>query len=46
MDIWFKVIVGVLPAAVFRFLFDDWFDANFYNYQTVTLTLIYTVYSL
>lgn len=40
MDIWFKVIVGVLPAAVLGFLFDDWFDANFYNYQTVTLTLI------
>ncbi|MFA7549911.1 MAG: undecaprenyl-diphosphate phosphatase [Sedimentibacter sp.] len=40
MDIWFKVIIGVLPAAVLGILFDDWFDENFYNYQTVAVTLI------
>ena len=40
MDIWFKVIVGVLPAAVLGLLFDDWFDENYYNYQTVAVTLI------
>ena len=40
MDIWFKVIVGVLPAAVLGVMFDDWFDTNFYNYQTVAVTLI------
>lgn len=40
MDIWFKVIVGVLPAGILGVLFDDWFDAHFYNYQTVALTLI------
>ncbi len=40
MDIWFKVIVGVLPAAILGFLFDDWFDEHFYNYQTVAVTLI------
>lgn len=40
MDIWFKVIVGVLPAGILGTLFDDWFDANFYNYQTVAVTLI------
>ncbi len=40
MDIWYKVIVGVLPAAVLGLLFDDWFDENFYNYQTVAVTLI------
>jgi undecaprenyl-diphosphatase len=40
MDIWFKVIVGVLPAAILGFLLDDWFDENFYNYQTVAITLI------
>ncbi|NLB33404.1 MAG: undecaprenyl-diphosphate phosphatase [Tissierellia bacterium] len=39
-DIWFKVIVGVLPAGILGVLFDDWFDAHFYNYQTVAITLI------
>lgn len=37
---WFKVIVAVLPAAVIGILFDDTLDAIFYNYQTVTATLI------
>ena len=40
MQIWFKVLVGVLPAGILGALFDDWFDANFYNYQTVAVTLI------
>lgn len=40
MNIWYKVIVGVLPAGILGVLFDDWFDANFYNYQTVAVTLI------
>ena len=40
MNIWFKVVVGVLPAAVLGFLFDDWLDEHFYNYQTVAITLI------
>ena len=37
---WFKVIVGVLPAAVLGLLFDDVLDEMFYNYQTVAITLI------
>lgn len=37
---WFKVIVAVLPAAVLGLLFDDWLDAKFYNFQTVSVTLI------
>ncbi len=40
LGIWFKVIVGALPAAVLGFLFDDWLDEHFYNYQTVAVTLI------
>lgn len=40
MEIWFKVIVGVLPAGILGILFDDWFDEHFYNYQTVAVTLI------
>lgn len=39
-DIWFKVLVGCVPAGVLGILFDDWFDAHFYNYQTVAVTLI------
>lgn len=40
LQIWFKVIVGVIPAAVLGLLFDDWLNARFYNYQTVSVMLI------
>jgi undecaprenyl-diphosphatase len=40
MQIWYKVLVGVVPAAVLGFLFDDWLEEHFYNYQTVAITLI------
>jgi len=40
MAIWYKVIVGVLPAAVLGFLFDDWLNDTFYNYKTVAVMLI------
>jgi undecaprenyl-diphosphatase len=40
MEIWFKVIVGVVPAAVLGILFDDWLNEHFYNYQVVAITLI------
>lgn len=40
MEIWFKVIVGVIPAGVLGVLFDDWFNEHFYNYQTVAIALI------
>ena len=39
-DLWFKVIVGVLPSAVIGFLLDDWMDAHLYNYVVVAITLI------
>lgn len=39
-DIWGKVIVGVLPAAVLGFLLDDWMDEHLYNSVTVATTLI------
>ena len=39
-SLWFKVIVAVLPAAVLGFLFDDYLDEKFYNFQTVAATLI------
>jgi undecaprenyl-diphosphatase len=40
MSIWYKVIVGCIPAGILGVLFDDWFDEHFYNYQTVAVTLI------
>ena len=40
MAIWYKVIVGVLPAAVLGLFFDDWLNDHFYNYQTVAVMLI------
>ncbi len=40
MSIWYKVVVGVLPAAIIGLPLDDWLDAHLYNYQTVAFTLI------
>ena len=40
INLWFKIIVGVLPAAVLGLLFDDWLDENLYNYTTVSIMLI------
>jgi undecaprenyl-diphosphatase len=40
MAIWYKVIIGVIPAAIIGLLFDDWLNVHFYNYQTVAVTLV------
>jgi len=40
MKIWFKVVIGVLPAAVLGLLFDDWLNDHLYNYWTVAIMLI------
>ena len=39
-SMWLKVAVGCVPAAVIGLLFDDKIDAVFYNFQTVSVTLI------
>ncbi len=39
-NLWFKVIVGAIPAAVIGLAFDDFFDKYFYNYITVAVALI------
>lgn len=39
-SLWFKVLAAVLPAALIGIPFDDKIDALFYNYQTVSVTLI------
>ena len=40
LAIWFKVVVGILPAGVLGLLFDDWLNDNFYNYFVVAIMLI------
>lgn len=40
ISIWFKVVVGVAPAAALGFLFDDWLFEHLYNYITVGIMLI------
>lgn len=40
MSIWYKVFIGVLPAAIIGLPMDDWLDENLYNYQTVALMLV------
>ncbi len=40
MEIWFKVVVGVIPAGILGLLFDDWLNEHLYNYITVAITLI------
>ena len=39
-QLWFKVVVAVIPSAVIGLLLDDWMDAHFYNYIVVAITLI------
>ena len=43
-DLWFKVVVAVIPSAVLGLLFDDWMDAHLYHesirHVVVALTLI------
>ena len=39
-QLWFKVVVAVLPSAVIGVLLDDWMDEHLYNYVVVAITLI------
>ena len=40
INLWFKIIVAVLPAMIFGLLFDDILDKYLYNYVVVALMLI------
>lgn len=40
IDLWLKVIVAVLPAAVLGLFLDDFLEEKFYNFITVAVTLI------
>lgn len=39
-QIWIKVVIGCLPAAVIGLLFDDWIDKTLYHWYVVALMLI------
>lgn len=38
--LWFKVIVAVLPSVIIGLPLDDWLDAHFYNFFSVSIVLI------
>jgi undecaprenyl-diphosphatase len=40
LNLWAKVIVACIPAAIVGFLLDDWADAHFYNAPVVACALI------
>ena len=39
-QLWFKVIVAVLPSAVLGLALDEWLDATLYRYEVVAIMLI------
>ncbi len=39
-QLWFKVVVAVIPSAVLGLLFDDWMDEHLYNHIVVAIMLI------
>ena len=40
LNLWGKVIVGVLPAAIIGVLLDDFFDEHFYKFTVVAIALV------
>ena len=40
LNLWGKILVACIPAAVVGLLFDDWIDEHFYNSIVVSLALI------
>jgi undecaprenyl-diphosphatase len=40
IELWIKVIIGSIPAAIIGLIFDDLLDKYLYNYVTVAITLI------
>ena len=40
-NLWFKVIVAVIPSAVLGLLLDDWMDEHLYNYVVVAIALVF-----
>jgi len=40
LNLWGKILVACIPAAIIGLLFDDWIDEHFYNSIVVSLALI------
>lgn len=40
ISLWLKILTACIPAAIIGLSLDDQIDAQFYNYQTVAVTLI------
>ena len=40
MQLWYKVVVACIPAAVLGILLDDWMEAKFHNYIVVSIMLV------
>lgn len=40
LNLWVKIIIACIPAAIIGLIFDDLIDALFYNYVTVAIMLI------
>lgn len=40
LNLWGKILVACVPAAIFGILFDDWLDEHLYNSIVVSLALI------
>ena len=40
IQLWMKVVVACIPAAVLGILFDDWMEAHLHNYVVVSIMLI------
>ena len=40
LNLWGKILVACIPAAIIGLLFDDWLDEHLYNSVVVALTLI------
>lgn len=40
IQLWMKVVVACIPAAVLGLLFDDWMEEHFHNYVVVSLMLV------
>ena len=39
-SLWFKVIVAIIPSAIVGIPLDDYMDAHFYNFITVSIALV------
>ena len=40
IQLWVKVVIACIPAAVLGLLFDDWMEEHFHNYIVVSIMLI------